>query len=235
MEINGSFGRVWSRRQTTIPSSVALLRLRTKLPSRCTRRQSGRRGNSKRPWRRISSQDFPPRPHPGGRPRASPTQTRAEGVRDLLAPIISSTRAMTSCRACWAANADDRLGIYVGARSGRWRDGAAQEGGANTSAHCCLNTSFSPAMSRALPARSASIRRRREASSLRLIWSIDDTCLVISGSYGARSMKRQCDDERGQQRVDADQGGGFDRYIDAPSSTILATTVKREQARVLGG
>jgi hypothetical protein len=90
-------------------------------------------------------------------------------------------------------------------------------------------------MSRALPARSASIRRRREASSLRLIWSIDDTCLVITGSYGARSMKRQCDDERGQQRVDADQGGGFDRYIDAPSSTILATTVKREQARVLGG
>jgi hypothetical protein len=56
MEINGSFGRVWSRRQTPIRSSVALLRLRTKLPSRYTRRQSRRRGNSKRPWRRISSE-----------------------------------------------------------------------------------------------------------------------------------------------------------------------------------
>src|SRR5580692_4821692 len=30
MEINGSFGRVWSLRRTTIPSTVALLRLRVR-------------------------------------------------------------------------------------------------------------------------------------------------------------------------------------------------------------
>jgi len=43
-----------------------------------------------------------------------------------------------------------------------------------------------------------------------MIWSIDDTCSAISGSYSARSVQRQCDDEGRQQGIEADQDGGFD-------------------------
>ena len=96
-------------------------------------------------------------------------------------------------------------------RLGRRRaTGSGAEAGANSDARRCLNTSFSPAISSAIPARSASLRRRPAVNSLRTIWSIDDTRSVISGSYGARSVQYQCDDEGRQQGIEANQDGGFD-------------------------
>ena len=87
---------------------------------------------------------------------------------------------------------------------------AGQEGGASTNARVCFNASCAPAISDATSAISAFMRCRSAASSFLMIRSISDTRSAISGSYGARSVQRQCDDERGQQGVDADQDSGFD-------------------------
>ena len=55
------------------------------------------------------------------------------------------------------------------------------------------------------------------------------------GPTAPAQVQRQCDDERGQQGVDADQDSGVSiRNIDAPSPAILVTTVKGSRQRVLG-